>query len=323
MSGRASASLRMALAGAALLLSAVPVARLSAQNDPRLVAAVQLAREGLGDSARAITRGLLARTAPTDSLYPEILLTQATVAATASERQRTLQRIVIEYASSPWADDALLQLAQLEYATGNLAGAARQLERLRADYPATPLLSEASLWAARTYFDQKQAAQACGWLRAGLARVGDNVELANQLSYYNQRCSGVPVATGPAGAPGTPAETTAAPSATPREMTSVAKLDAPAKAAPPQLRDTGTPVAKRAPVYRVQVAALSPIKAERTVELVKRQVARFKYPVTTLDTGQGVVKIRVGAFPTRAAAQAALPRIRAEVGGQPFIVQDP
>ena len=98
------------------------------------------AQEGRGDSARVAVDRLLAATAPADTLYPQILYTQAMVADTAGDMRRHLQRVAVEYSTSSWADDALLRLVQMDYATRNYENAARNLERLRVDFPLTPLL---------------------------------------------------------------------------------------------------------------------------------------------------------------------------------------
>ena len=81
--------------------------------------------------------------------------------------RRQLQRVAVEYPSSSWADDALLRLVQLDYASANLDGAARNLERIRLDYPGSPLIPQAAYWAARTYFDQKKPDLACRWIADG------------------------------------------------------------------------------------------------------------------------------------------------------------
>ena len=146
-----------------------PSFRAFAQTDPRLVEAIRQAQEGGGDSARAKVRRLLAATSPTDTLYPQIIYTQAMVASDANEMRRQLQRVAVEYSSSSWADDALLRLVQLDYASGNLPGAARNLERIRQDYPGSTLLPQSAYWAARTYFDQKNPELACRWISDGLA----------------------------------------------------------------------------------------------------------------------------------------------------------
>ena len=195
-----------------------------AQTDPRLVAAVRDAQEGRGDSARVAVDRLLAATPPADTLYPQILYTQAMVAGSAGDMRRLLQRVAVEYSTSSWTDDALLRLVQMDYATRNYEGAARNLERLRVDFPSTPLMPQAAYWAGRTYFDANNPSAACRWLADGMAQARSDVELQNQLSYLYQRCDMGSDSTGPrvaadsarrdtvaqaSGAPGAP--TTAAP----------------------------------------------------------------------------------------------------------------
>jgi len=149
---------------------------------------VRAAQEGRGDSARTIVDRLLAATPPTDTLYPQILYTQAMVAGTAGDMRRLLQRVTVEYGTSSWADDALLRLVQMDYATRNFDGAARNLERLKLDFPATPLLPQAAYWAGRTYFDANNPSAACRWLADGMAQARNDVEVQNQLGYLYQRC---------------------------------------------------------------------------------------------------------------------------------------
>ncbi len=131
----------------------------AAQSDPRLIAAVREAQEGQGDSARSAVDRLLAATPPADTLYPEILYTQAMVANTAADMRRHLQRVVVEYPTSSWVDDALLRLVQMDYATRSFDAAASNLERLRIDYPGTPLIAQAGYWGGRTYFELKDNGQ--------------------------------------------------------------------------------------------------------------------------------------------------------------------
>ena len=177
------------LAASALVLALSARASYAiAQTDPRLVDAVRAAQEGRGDSARTAVDRLLAATPTTDTLYPQILYTQAMVAGTAGDMRRLLQRVTVEYGTSSWADDALLRLVQMDYATRNFDGAARNLERLKLDFPATPLLPQAAYWAGRTYFDANNPTAACRWLADGMAQARNDVELQNQLGYLYQRC---------------------------------------------------------------------------------------------------------------------------------------
>jgi len=163
--------------------------RARGQDDPRLAEVMHLAQEGQPDSARAVVGRLLATIPPTDTLYAAVLYTAGSVAGTAQDMQRMFQRVAIEYAWSPWADDALLRLAQLDYAANDLTGAVRDLDALRQDYPSSPLLSTAALWAARAHFGLGDVSAACEWLDRGLAGAGDDVELKNRLMFHRRRCS--------------------------------------------------------------------------------------------------------------------------------------
>ena len=300
----------LVVVGAAALLA--PVAA-GAQTDPRLTDAVRLAQEGHSDSARALVAGLLNATPPTDSLYPEILYTQAMVANDAGVMRTGLQRIAVEYPASPWVDDALLRLVQMDFATRNFSGAARNLERLRADYPASPLMPQASYWAGRVYFEQGNAAQACRWLSDGLAQSQGNIELQNQLRYLNQRCS-TGVATAPAesaGAPSDSAKVTAADS-TARDTSA-----SPSPPTPAASDSQPQPASKT--VYRVQIAAVGSKAAAAAAE---RKARALGLTVVTVHEGS-LYKVRAGQYGTKAGAQAAAAGLKVKLGGNPFVVSEP
>jgi len=181
--------MRILLTGtmAGLLALSAP-GRASAQDDPRLTAVLSLAQEGLPDSARAVVDRLLATVPPTDTLYAAALYTAGSVAGTALDMQRLFRRVAIEYAWSPWADDALLRLAQLDYAANDLTGAVRNLDAIRQDYPGSPLVPTAALWAARAHFGLGDVRAGCEWLAAGLALVREDIELKNRLEFHHRRC---------------------------------------------------------------------------------------------------------------------------------------
>lgn len=283
------------LAAGALLLGSAPA---RAQTDPRLVSAVRAAQEGRGDSARAEIQRLLAATPPTDSLYPQILYTQAMVAGSAGDMRRALQQVAIEHAGSPWADDALLRLVQMDYAVRNLESAARNVERLRLDFPATPLLAQAAYWAGRTYFDDNKPAAACRWLADGMAQAGNDIELQNQLGYLYQRCN-------------LTADTGAA-----SDTGGAAKPDTTSAAAPPAA-PPATPAA--GPAYRVQIAAVA---TQQAAEDFAARVRGAGFAAVTVRE-KGLYKVRAGEFATRAEAQAAVGRLKARLGGSPFVVAEP
>ncbi|HEX6433332.1 MAG TPA: SPOR domain-containing protein [Gemmatimonadales bacterium] len=326
------------------VLPVVTVLPVLAQTDPRLVEVIRHAQEGQSDSARIKVQRLLAATSPTDTLYPQIVYTQAMVASDAANMRRQLQRVAVEYSSSSWADDALLRLVQLDYASGNLDGAARHLERIRMDYPGSSLLPQASYWAARTYFDQKKPELACRWIAEGIGGSRGNIELQNQLGYLNQRCSqfagaGPPAADSSArprvaaDSPRTvgalPPDTTAGAAPRPDTATTITLVpETPTPGPPPSRPDTVRPAPPRpaapAPAarpgsrYRVQITAVRSAGAARSI------ATRLKsrgFDVVTVEEG-GLYKVRVGDYPTKADAAAAVPGIKAQLGGSPFVVME-
>ena len=306
-----------------VLLGVLCAAPAAGQSDPRLVEAVRTAQEGASDSARATVRRLLAATSPTDSLYPEILYTQAMVAGDAGDMRRDLQRVAVEYGSSSWADDAILRLVQMDYASRSLDGAARNLERLRADYPLTPLLPQAAYWAGRTYFDLKNPALACRWLADGMARAPD-VEIQNQLGFLFQRCGTAEASAAADSArpdsvrpPAAPADTARPRDSTPpRPAGTPAPSPAPAGAAPPAPAPAPAPARAR---FRVQVSAVATPGA---ADDAASKVERLGYQSLILRE-RGLYKVRAGAFQTREDAQAAVAKLKASLGGSPFIVAEP
>ena len=283
------------------LLLAAGTAIAAAQTDPRLTAAVRAAQEGQGDSARSAVDRLLAATPPTDSLYPEILYTQAMVANSAADMRRDLQRVVVEYPTSSWADDALLRLVQMDYATRSFDAAARNLERLRLDHPLTPLLAQAGYWGGRTYFELKDTVRACRWLADGVAAAGADLELQRQLGFLYQRCATAPrdVAVGD-----TAAKTTGRPADS-----------AAARVADSLPRRAPTKAAK----YRVQVAAVAtPAAADDAAT----KAEGLGYPAVIVRE-RGYYKVRAGAFATKQEAQAAAAKLKSGMGGSPFVVAEP
>lgn len=277
-----------------LLLPAVqPSSRVAAQSDPRLTAAVRLAQDGLSDSARAVVGRLLGSLEPGDSLYAEALYTMGFLAATEADRRLHLRRVVVDYGQSDWADDALLQLAQLDYAVGNTEATVRQIEVLLRDYPATPVAGIAAFWGARAAGDRRDAATACRMADAGLLAAGGDVELRNQLEFQKQRCQGL------------------------ASMASESAATPPARPAEEPPGRTPTRAARSG--WFVQVSAV------RTQAAANTEIARVKragYAAITVRES-GLLKVRVGAFRTKAEADAAASEIRIRIGARPFVVRVP
>ncbi len=265
---------------AALLLTASPPVRLSAQSDARLLDALRLAQTGQVDTARAVVRRLLATLSPGDSLYPEALLAGAKIAPDAQTVATNLNRIVVEYGSSRWADDALLMLTQLYFAQHDPAQTIQAAERLRRDYPDSPLRARAAFPAARAYFDLKDESRGCELIREALAGAADDVEYRNQVGFYAARCGAV-------------ATTTAAPA------------------------DSTAAAAK---TYAVQVLA---VKSTAQVDAMLTRLGVMGFDARVVRDTSGFFKVRVGRYATREEAQQVQQRLRARVGGQPFVVEEP
>jgi len=273
-------SRRVALFIALALLALT--APLEAQTDARLLEAIRLAQEGQGDSARTSVNRLLTQLAPGDTLYPQALYTLGLVSRSVDEMRRQYSRVAIEYANSDWADDALVRLGMLDYAAGNQLGALKQMEKVASDYPSSPVLPTAALWAARAAFDLRRPADGCRWVATGLAGAGGDLELKNQFEFYNGRC-----------APGAPAESTKT--------------------------DTTPPSAPQPAGFGVQVGAVATQTAADKLLATLRAAGLTGY---TVKSG-ALLKVRAGPYPDRAAAQAAVPKVKSAVGGSPFVVQEP
>lgn len=273
---------------------------LAAQTDPRLTTVVKLAQDGLADSARSTVKRLLAATEPTDSSYAEMLYTSGLVAATDYERRVALRRVVLEFAQSAWADDAILLLAQVEYANGNPGSTVQQINRLLSDYPASSLRAIGAFWGARAAGDMQDGATACRMADLGLGAAGVDVELKNQLDYQKQRCTALAAVK---------RDSSVVASNPPKDSVKASPSPSPSPAAPvPGLRKG----------FRVQVVA-APTQERADRAAASLRAADFE-PVIVKEGAY--FKVRSQAYATRAEAQAALTKIRGKLGGQPFIVVD-
>ena len=294
-----------------LILAAVFVAigarSAQAQSDPRLVGAVRLAQEGLSDSARAVAGRILAATPPANPLYAEALYAMGLLAATEQDRRLYLRRVVVDYPQSDWADDALFSLAQLDYASGNAPATTRQVELLLRDYPSSPLTASAAFWGARAAGDRRDAAAACRLVDAGLAAVGDDIELRNQLEFQKQRCQGLAAM----------AAESARVVADTVERARVADSVAPRAA--PTARPARTSVKPATGGFYVQVSA---VKTQSAASTEMARIRRAGFAAVSMKS-EGFLKIRAGAFKTREEADAALREIRDKLGGRPFVVHLP
>jgi septal ring-binding cell division protein DamX len=234
-------------------------------------------------------RRLLASLSPQDSLYPAALFTAGRIAADATTAATSLQRVVVEYGRSVWADSALVLLTQLYFAQGDPAATVQAAERLRFDYPDSPLRARADFWGARAYFDLKDDAHGCALVREALDRSGADVEFKNQVSFYAARCAAVATVP-PTTAPGIVGDTQA-------------------KAA-----TDGRPA-----TYAVQVLA---VKSAAQVDEMLTRLKVMGFDARVVRDTSGLFKVRVGRYATRDEAVQAQRRLKTRLGGQPFVVEE-
>ena len=268
---------------AAALLTAGPVLHLSAQTDTVRVVALRVAQTR-PDSARAMVRRLLASLSPRDSVYPGALFTAGRIAADATTAATNLQRVVVEYGRSVWADSALVLLTQLYFAQGDPAATVQAAERLRLDYPDSPLRPRAAFWGARAYFDLKDDTHGCQLIREALDGAGADVEFKNQVSFYASRCG-----TATAAPPATAGDTQAKP-----------------------VSPTAT--------YAVQVMA---VKSAAQVDEMLTRLKVMGFDARVVRDTSGLFKVRVGRYASHDEAAQAQRRLKTRLGGQPFVVEEP
>jgi len=298
-----------------LLLAALPPCRLAAQQQSPLTDALRLAQDGHIDSARAILKRMEQSTVPTDTLFPGILYSSALVAPTADEVRRQLQRVIVEYPFSPWAEPAMIALAQLDYANGDPAATGRTLEKFRTDHASSSLYPVAALWGARAGFDVNDPRAACQWVSDGLARAGGDASTRAELFALSRRCPANPgtIAT-PVPAPPVVPDTIGRPR--PDSVMRLAEVPMTPSPIPVLPRPVPSAVPSVPDAYRVQIVAAN------TQEVADEMLARAKkagFSGIVVKDG-GYFKVRLGEYATRAEASAAATKVKAKLGGSPFVV---
>lgn len=160
--------IRLALVGACLLVTPV-----WAQQTSLLDQAERLADAGEVRQARQVLSRWQSdhgESAPVDQRARAwFLLGRLTEDGSAAELEYL--RVIIEGSTTPYADDALLRLAQYKYALGEYSRAVEYLGRLRRDYPTSEHAATALLWLARAARELGDIERACGAAEQGLREV--------------------------------------------------------------------------------------------------------------------------------------------------------
>ena len=187
----------LSVAGAAHAVRAQSIPAQSAAADSAFARARALVSAGNGAAGRVLIDSVVAATDPASPAYADALYWRAALATSSDDAERDYRRIIVEYALSPRAADALLQLAQLESARGDRAAAASHLERFVAENPTRPERARAGAELTELLFEQNDLPRACSTLRQTLAVVPDSaVETRNRLTYYAPRCAALDASPG-------------------------------------------------------------------------------------------------------------------------------
>jgi len=297
------------IAASVLLCVGAAVRPAVAQSDPSIRAAVQLAAEGRGDSARKIVAAELAKATKGSAPYIEALFWRGRLATSGDSAENDLRHVALDYSNSPWADDALLQLAQLAMAAGNPTSALQLAERLRSDYPGSNLHARAALWGGRAAFDLGDPVAACAFLDSARTEGADDVEFQNQVAFYRSRCTAAVLQPRAAADSAAPADTSHRQAAAP----------APAQARPPVTADSAAPRAAppHTAQFEVQVAAT---RSRSQAQSVAHRVERSGESARIVTGADGYFRVRTGPYVSRKEADAAVVRLRRLLHGHPIVV---
>ena len=271
--------------------------------DSALARARAMVNEGREADGRKVLDSLLRVNTPDSAIYSEALYWRGALAATAADAERDYRRLLIESPLSPRAEDALLGLANLLQARGDKRGASDHMQRFMLTYAHSPARPRVALSLVRLLFDlgPQQQARACEALRVGREAIPrENLELRNQLDYYEPRCMGeiAPAVAPESTAVTTDSTTTAEP---PVDTVATPKAPAPPPVKAPAAKPSSAPASSAQPLasyYSVQVAAYQ--SKEPALNLAS--VLKERGLAARVDGTSAPFRVRVGKFTTRAEA---------------------
>ena len=176
-----------------IALAATPRLGQSQVSDSVLTLLERLVVAGDRSSARVLADSLVAALPAESPQLADVFYWRAATATSAADAERDYLRITVEHPFSKRAPDALLALAQLEFARGNRAAARRRFDVLLRDYPQGKHVARASLWSGRLALEEQDYTSGCATLNGARSLVGtDDVELRTQFDYYIAQCSRIP-----------------------------------------------------------------------------------------------------------------------------------
>ena len=242
--------------------------------DSALTRIERLVVAGDRSSARVLTDSLIGALPADSPRLADALYWRAQSAMSAADAERDYLRIALEHPFTARAPEALLALAQLEFARGDRNAARRRFDRVLRDYPTGKHLARASLWSGRLAIEDRDYATGCATLASARPLVAsDQVELRNQFDYFMAQCERAPTGVDSTGTP------------------------------PPTEPSAGAAGVQ----FTIQVAAYA-VRRDATATAARLKERGFDVRVIG---DRAPFRVRVGRYPTRAAATAALARMRA------------
>jgi sporulation related protein len=261
-----------------ILAAVMPRAIRSQDTDSALIRVERLVVGGDRSTARVLADSLVASLPADSPRLADVLYWRAQSATSAADAERDYLRISIEHPFTARAPDALLALAQLEFARGDRSAARRRFDRLLRDYPTGRHVARASLWSGRLALEERDNVAGCKTLNAALPQLGsDDIELRNQFDYYVTQCERI----------------------------------TPTNSVPSSASASAPPTGKQSPTagsaFSVQVAAYN---ARQDATSLAARLKQRGYDVRVVGD-RAPYRVRIGRYATRADANAALARIRA------------
>lgn len=248
------------------------------------VRAQRMVTAGQDSAGRAVVDSVLRATAEGTPRYAEALFWRATFSKTAAAAERDYRRIAVEYPISPRAQESLFRLAQLEMTRGDRASARAHLTRIQREHPSGSMSTRANVMLAQLSFGDGDTVAGCAAVAAARENLtAADVELRNQLNYYQPRCANLATTVG---------DTSNTP---PRNA-----------AAPAQARQE----------YSIQVAAYD---TREPADALAKRLSTRGYNVRVIGSSKPF-RVRVGRYPTRDRAAEVVQEM-ARVNVQGVIVQ--
>ncbi len=133
-----------------ILLFSMSLALAQTNEQQAYQSAVDLYNHGDWDQATVVFNDFRTTYTGSDKI-PDVYRYLAKLESDPAKSSAHLQRIIDEYPQSAVADDALLGLAQYEYAKGDYKKAADLFHNVIRDYPQSELCPEASYWSANSH----------------------------------------------------------------------------------------------------------------------------------------------------------------------------